>query len=149
MSEPLGPGTLEEIRRLLAGPGKIQAIKRYREVTGAGLAEAKAAVERLGAAPAPAAPGPISAEVQAVGEALRAGNMIEAIRLYRAATGAGLEAAKHAIDALMAEKRAGPKPAAAKGRVIERRRLNPVLVLLGVAALFGTVFGLALVIFAR
>ncbi len=38
---------LEEIRLVLAGGEKIQAIKMYREQTGAGLKEAKEAVERL------------------------------------------------------------------------------------------------------
>lgn len=36
----------ERIRQLLAAGQKIQAIKLYREATGVGLAEAKAAVER-------------------------------------------------------------------------------------------------------
>jgi ribosomal protein L7/L12 len=39
-------GALQEIDRLLERGEKIQAIKLYREVTGAGLAEAKDAVER-------------------------------------------------------------------------------------------------------
>ena len=38
-----------EIRQLLASGNKIAAIKRYREQTGVGLAEAKAAVESLDA----------------------------------------------------------------------------------------------------
>lgn len=38
---------LQEIRQVLAGGKKIQAIKMYREHTGAGLKEAKDAVERL------------------------------------------------------------------------------------------------------
>lgn len=36
-----------EIRELMAAGGKIAAIKRFREETGARLAEAKAAVESL------------------------------------------------------------------------------------------------------
>jgi hypothetical protein len=51
-----------EIADLLSGEGKIAAIKRYREATGAGLKESKEAVEeleqRLGVTPAAgAAPG--------------------------------------------------------------------------------------------
>ena len=47
----------------------------------------------------------------------------------------------------MAEKRAGSPPRAesADTRIVERRRINPVLVLMALAALFGTVFGLVLV----
>jgi len=40
-------GRLEEIASLLRAGKKINAIKAYREVTGASLAEAKDAVERL------------------------------------------------------------------------------------------------------
>jgi ribosomal protein L7/L12 len=37
---------LAEVRQLAASGRKIEAIKKYRELTGAGLAEAKAAVEQ-------------------------------------------------------------------------------------------------------
>jgi ribosomal protein L7/L12 len=37
---------LEEVRSLMAAGQKIEAIKAYRRITGAGLAEAKNAVER-------------------------------------------------------------------------------------------------------
>ena len=40
-------GALREIRTLMQAGEKIQAIKKYREVFGVGLAEAKDAVERL------------------------------------------------------------------------------------------------------
>ena len=43
----LSPGRLEAIRGALAGGNKIMAIKLYRDATGAGLAEAKAAVEAM------------------------------------------------------------------------------------------------------
>lgn len=36
---------LAEVRKLIAAGRKIEAIKRYREITGAGLAEAKSAVD--------------------------------------------------------------------------------------------------------
>jgi len=42
-----------EIRRLLQEGRKIEAIKVYREMTGVGLAEAKAAVERIRAGAEP------------------------------------------------------------------------------------------------
>ncbi|KAA6221619.1 hypothetical protein CP973_06225 [Streptomyces albofaciens JCM 4342] len=44
--EETGPEGMAEIDALLLKGRKIQAIKRYRELTGAGLAEAKEAVER-------------------------------------------------------------------------------------------------------
>ena len=112
MSEPPRPGTLDEVRRVIARQARMFAVKIYREKTGAGPAEAQDAIERIraGRAPQPAAAPPVGAEARAVGEALRAGNEIEAIRLYRAATGVGLNEAKAAIDAIVAEKRAGARP---------------------------------------
>lgn len=46
-SEGLSPGRLEAIRGALAAGNRIMAIKLYREATGVGLAEAKAAVEAM------------------------------------------------------------------------------------------------------
>lgn len=149
MSEPPGAGTLEEVRRLIAGQAKLLAIKRYREATGTGLAEAKAAVERIQAerlqAKATAVP-PVGDRALAIGEALRAGNKIEAIKLYRAATGLGLKEAKDAIDAILAEKDAAARTRgeARGGEVIRRRRMSPALTLLALALVFGSVFGLVL-----
>ncbi|MDO0937036.1 hypothetical protein QQY66_36955 [Streptomyces sp. DG2A-72] len=42
-----GPAELSEVGVLVRQGKKIQAIKRYREITGADLIEAKAAVERM------------------------------------------------------------------------------------------------------
>jgi len=151
MSAPPGDGPLEEIRRALAAQAKQLAIKRYRDATGAGAAEAAEAVDRLRAGRVPAAPkatsAPVTPEARAIGAALSAGNKIEAIRLYRKATGAGLKDAKDAIDAIVAEKHAGPLPRTTRAgaRIVERRRINPILMLMALAALFGTVFGLVLV----
>jgi ribosomal protein L7/L12 len=48
-TEAGGPAASDaEVLRLVAAGQLIDAIKRYRELTGAGLAEAKTAVERLG-----------------------------------------------------------------------------------------------------
>ena len=44
--DPPDPATDPEIQDLLAKGNEIQAIKRYRELTGLGLAEAKDAIER-------------------------------------------------------------------------------------------------------
>jgi ribosomal protein L7/L12 len=43
----IDPALLDEIKRLAAGGQKIEAIKRLREATGLGLAEAKDVVESL------------------------------------------------------------------------------------------------------
>lgn len=43
------------------------------------------------------------ADLDAVGQAIAAGNMIEAIKLYRANTGVDLATAKAAVDALAAQ----------------------------------------------
>ncbi|MEV1084361.1 hypothetical protein AB0I98_40175 [Streptomyces sp. NPDC050211] len=42
-----GPAELDEVSALVRKGKKIQAIKLYRDVTGADLVEAKAAVERM------------------------------------------------------------------------------------------------------
>ena len=113
-SAPLPNGTtLPEYERttiaeLLARGQKIEAIKRYRTLTGVGLKEAKDAVEsweRAGSAPAiptatPApAPGGDIAEVHALA---RSGKKIEAIKRYRELTGVGLKEAKDAVERMEA-----------------------------------------------
>ena len=155
MVAPPGDGPLEEARRALAVLAKLRAIKLYREANGTGWADAAEAVDRIRAGRAPVAPKkpsprPVTAEARAIGEALDAGNMIEAIRLYRAMTGAGLTKSKDAIDAILAEKRAGAHPRAPNpsvgARIVERHGLSPVVALLSLAALFGTVFGLIILL---
>jgi ribosomal protein L7/L12 len=79
----------------------IQAIKLYREYTGAGLAEAKAAVEQMAAGQlAPSAtPG---VQLEPVLAELRAGRKIQAVKLYRQMTGLGLHESKTAVEQLAA-----------------------------------------------
>ena len=102
------------VQDALTNGNKIEAIKLYRDATGVGLKEAKDAVEQtgggtqrivakldalmkgLGVKYDPAAGG-----MAAVDDAIRAGNTIEAIKLYRTATGAGLKEAKDAVEARM------------------------------------------------
>ena len=91
---------LKEILELAKTEGKISAVKRYRELTGAGLAEAKLAVEQLQQAHFS---GPGSAESSAelsseVVALLGQGNKIDAIKLYRDRTGFGLKHAKAAVE---------------------------------------------------
>jgi len=94
-----------ELRALLAEGRKIEAIKRYREATGEGLAAAKDAVEALeqNEPPAAAEPADAALETQIV-SLLEAGRKIEAIKVYRERTGAGLKEAKDAVESIAAER---------------------------------------------
>jgi ribosomal protein L7/L12 len=91
----------EQIRVLLGQGRKIEAIKVFREATGAGLAEAKEAVEALEKGQDPLSrvkPGDgLESEVLAL---LEQGKKIEAIKVYRNRSGAGLKDAKDAVEAL-------------------------------------------------
>ena len=79
---------------------KIAAIKLYRETTGAGLKEAKDAVEALESGqPRPAAEVADGLEHDVL-VLLRAGQKIAAIKLYRDKTGAGLAESKKAVEAI-------------------------------------------------
>jgi ribosomal protein L7/L12 len=86
---------------LVADGQKIEAIKLYRDITGAGLKEAKDAVEALerGDAPVPRSI-PSSGDDAEILELVRAGQKIRAIKLYRDKTGAGLADAKNAVEAM-------------------------------------------------
>ena len=102
-------GQYGELARLAQSGQLIEAIKLYRQLTGAGLKEAKDAVEQLAAGQvvqvsrsivAPAAAEPL--DRRKLRRLLTAGNKIEAIKLYREATGLGLKEAKDAVEALEA-----------------------------------------------
>jgi large subunit ribosomal protein L7/L12 len=80
---------------------KIEAIKLYRDLTGAGLKEAKDAVEALERdGSLPATRDASSGDDPDVLELLRAGQKIRAIKLYRDKTGAGLAESKNAVETL-------------------------------------------------
>ena len=89
-----------EIRELLASGNKIAAIKRYREETGVGLAEAKVAVESLEAG------GSFTERVQPddsdftnqIVTLLGRGEKIEAVKLYRDRFRVDLRGAKEAVE---------------------------------------------------
>ncbi len=104
-------GQFGEVARLVQAGQKIEAIKRYRELTGVGLKEAKDAVEQLaegkvlqvsrlivqtGAVSTGTLDGAARAEIRRL---LVSGNKIEAIKLYRQRTGLGLKEAKDAVEA--------------------------------------------------
>jgi ribosomal protein L7/L12 len=93
----------DDIVQLMQQGRKIDAIKLYRERTNVGLAEAKAAVEALGAGQEPPEPETmnLSAEVQ-INSFLQQGQKIEAIKVYREHTGVGLKEAKDAIEKMQA-----------------------------------------------
>ncbi len=98
----------DELRALMAAGRKIEAIKRYRVATGAGLADAKDAVEALerdqALPPRESATSPFENEILSL---LKQGRKIEAIKLYREKTGVGLKEAKDFIDALAADQHIG------------------------------------------
>lgn len=100
------PGTtaagLGPVVELLRSGQKIEAIKRYRELTQVGLKEAKDAVEAMERGePVPVSGGPAPAAVgSSVQDLLRDGRKLEAIKLYRAQTGLGLKEAKDAVEAM-------------------------------------------------
>jgi ribosomal protein L7/L12 len=95
----------EEIRQLLASGNKIEAVKRYREETGCGLAEAKDAVEALAAGGevaerfsserVPVDDPELVAEVK---ELLGQGNTLPAVKLVRERTGRSLKESKGVVD---------------------------------------------------
>jgi ribosomal protein L7/L12 len=108
MPLPLSDADLERVRATVTNGNKIEAIKLYRELTGVGLAEAKSAVEAIEARRQVGTP-PLAAasnnDIDQIQAAIFAGNKIQAIKLYRTATGEGLKESKGFIDALEAELR--------------------------------------------
>jgi ribosomal protein L7/L12 len=130
---------MAEVRRALAAGNKIAAIKHYREATGLGLKDAKDAVEAIAAGRAApslaAAPALVAGGNQTVLTLLAAGRKIEAIKVYREATGVGLKDAKDAVEALEAR-------AAASGAlrpIVERPPRRGGAVLLVIALIVGVV----------
>ncbi len=104
------------VERLRAGD-KIGAIKLYRQMTGAGLKDAKDAVDYMEtnrssanvvvmppveqpSAPAAGQPGSQEAMRNLILSTLAGGDKIEAIKRYRELTGADLKTAKDAVDLL-------------------------------------------------
>ncbi len=114
-----GSDTIErinEVKSLIEAGKKIEAIKRYREITDVGLVEAKKAVEDLEAG-IPVEVSSVSSANLPVGSApdksnalgkvavlVQAGKKIEAIKLYRETFDVGLVEAKTAIEKIQAGK---------------------------------------------
>jgi ribosomal protein L7/L12 len=108
MPRSLTQTELDRIHAALADGLKIEAIKIYREASGAGLAEAKKFVEDLETGRTPGSP-PVASisnnDIDQIQAAVFAGQTIKAIKLYRESTGEGLKESKDFIDALEEELR--------------------------------------------
>ena len=109
---PDGPEpTMEDVGRLVREGRKIDAIRLYRDLTDTSLKDAKAAVEQMiamGEFPTtPTEPPPdVLASLKGDQEFLaliRAGQKIDAIKLYRERTGVGLLQARQGVERLEKE----------------------------------------------
>ncbi len=107
-----------QVQAFIASNQKINAIKRYRELTGSDLKTAKDAIDRAAANPSampvgdpsaalatPTAAPPTPVKLNAADEVrirdlIRSGDKIAAIKAYREVTGTGLKEAKDTIDAM-------------------------------------------------
>ena len=91
----------QQVRLLLDQGQKIQAVKLYKDQTGVGLAEAKAAVEAFEAGAGPPSTSDIGGDMEA--ELLRLlgrGAKLEAVKLYKDQMGVSLLEAKQAVESL-------------------------------------------------
>jgi ribosomal protein L7/L12 len=109
MKPPPPTPSMNDVEKLIRDGEIMYAIKAYRELTGAGLREAKETVEAMarGEAVNVVPTLPLAATIDDVVSQVKAGQMIPAIKTYRQVTGAGLKEAKEAVDALAAEYRTG------------------------------------------
>jgi ribosomal protein L7/L12 len=127
----------DRLRQLINEKQKIQAIKLYREETGANLQEAKRAVERIEMqmrTEGLEAPQPTSytsqANLEEVRRLLQAGQKINAIKAYREATGVGLKEAKVAVERLAAgpiEPLPQASPTQAKPDLVDPEKLQNLI----------------------
>jgi ribosomal protein L7/L12 len=99
----VGKGLERQVRSLLEQGQKLEAVKLYKERTGASLKEAKEVVESIERGESPTSPpepdGDMEAELLRL---LEAGKKIEAVKIYRQRTGVQLIEAKQAVEALAA-----------------------------------------------
>lgn len=105
----LQSGELErQVRSLLAQGRKIEAVKFYRDHTGASLAAAKDVVEAMQAVAA--TPSRLGGDEEAeLLWLLRQGQKLEAIKLYRDRKGVALLEAKQAVESLAMKHRIGDR----------------------------------------
>ncbi|MFZ6027228.1 MAG: ribosomal protein L7/L12 [Chloroflexota bacterium] len=104
-NKAIAPAHIQEIVAIARSGNKIEAIKRYRQLTGVGLKEAKEAVEALadGRPFTPALAGTTSVGTgEDIVALVRRGNKLEAIKRYREQKNVGLKEAKDAVEAMEA-----------------------------------------------
>ena len=101
--------SLDEIRKLAGDGNIIDALRKYREIYGVDLKEAKDAVDALqaGRLATPAAPGmrapdELTKALEDVQRLLSSGNKIDAIKVYREHYDVSLARAKYAIEQIEA-----------------------------------------------
>ncbi len=92
--------SLKAILTELEAGRKIAAIKLYREVTGEGLAEAKKAVESIGVKGKNNSQQLSHSDYQHILDEIKHNRFLGAVKVYRAATGAGLFDAREAIEVI-------------------------------------------------
>ena len=101
------PEKKQQIKQIAQSGKIIEAIKEYRLLTNASLKDAKDAVEALmrgdyvdGPAPDPARQSAGSSQERQILDLMSQGREIDAIKLYRSWTSAGLKEAKNAVEAM-------------------------------------------------
>ena len=101
------PEKKQQIKQIAQSGKMIEAIKEYRLLTNASLKDAKGAVEALmrgdyvdGPAPDPAVQSAGSSQERQILDLMSQGREIDAIKLYRSWTSAGLKEAKNAVEAM-------------------------------------------------
>jgi ribosomal protein L7/L12 len=110
----LNPDQVQQIHEFIHNQQLLHAIKQYREATGASLAEAKDAVEKMARGEAVKPPSGVMDYDNPILEArikslLAKRQKIEAVKIYREEYGVGLKQAKDAVDRIEASmKRDGP-----------------------------------------
>jgi ribosomal protein L7/L12 len=104
---------------LVQSGNKIEAIKLLRQEKGCGLQEAVNAIEALagGKTAMPLSQDANSLEGQIV-VLMQRQQKIEAIKLYRQKTGAGLKESKDAVEAMAVKNGVNPKPAGCAGAAV-------------------------------
>lgn len=103
----LRPDQVQKIHALLHEHRKIDAIKLYREATGAGLAEAKDAVEEMAVNEAIKPPDDVRDYdnpilISRIKSLLSRNRKVDAVKIYREEYGVGLKEAKQAVDKIQA-----------------------------------------------
>ena len=144
-----------QIRELIAQGQKIAAIKRFREMTGTSLKDAKDAVEAIETGAVVNFPAiTLTNEPDAMLESrikrlLVERKKIEAVKVYREAYNCGLKEAKDAVDAIEASMRRethinlSPTPAIRDDPFAEDTQRNRTFLALLIAVLLLVIGGLA------